>query len=316
MNVNVVTMATNSDQALARPEDIYAPIPDNDDYHLPEAEPFPNLEQREGPRPPQQSSPSGDEREPEQQDAAQAALGRRPRTKKPLARDEVLEMSTSGLYGNHLNKMQDAKALKRRKAATLEAKRNANNWAMSFGMGGVGVALGRAKLRSPLSAVFSGLPAVDFFRGAGQNESRQKRSRDRDDEAESDRLSKRVRADQGEAEEVGRGVSPLMQDDDILMLPDSGVRVSISAYVLRLMKSRISRLDVTHNRRWRTHHFHGTPPRLLDLAMAQFLVAEHIQQAWADFPPVSERQALYMAWVPIGPAQSTDERAASPAPVL
>ena len=206
----------------------------DDQQLLPEAEPFLNIvgsKQRNLLLAEEESSQATSS------DSAEApAKRRKPKQKKVIAKDSILELRNADLIiwqKDYLMHMADACIAASQKNAVTQAKKNAEAWVLGNGLNGVGQGIGFSKLPSPL-AMFSG--ASLLFKVTGkpipEHNPRGKRGTKRgsSDVEVQDSSPKRGRHDDGDLlaleDEAGRGNF----DDDILIQDaSSGIEIGREA---------------------------------------------------------------------------------------
>ena len=199
--------------------DLDLPNFNNDDPLLPlDAEPFPAMAPGAAARARRSGSSSTAPREEESSESAGAPLQRKMRVAKQLPIDERQELHNVQLEewkNNYVANMAAAVSSKAAQKAAAIAKKNAAYWVMGFGIGGVGVGVGNAKIKGPLD-VFSGPAFMDALTGAKRANIGIKRARriESEDKDGSDSDARRVRAREDDGEQYGRGNDNILQDDD------------------------------------------------------------------------------------------------------
>ena len=111
--------------------------------------------------------------------------------------------------------MANAAHVKLQKKLPAVAKRNAAFWVYGTGIGGIGLDSRESGIDSPLS-IFAGDKLMTALTGIEPPVTARKRSHGEDEERESDREARRVRARGEESSQFGRGDNLLMAEDDIM----------------------------------------------------------------------------------------------------
>lgn len=214
--------------------DVHIPRFDDDDILLPDAEAFPPM------APPSDGvglarSMSEVLREHESSESADAPLQRKRRAPKQLPVDKRQELHNADLAkwkNDYSANMSEAKEAKKVHQLPSQAKKNAAFWVMGAGIGGVGVALGSSKFRSPLD-MFAGDAMMEALTGIKTTLGGRKRSYYEEEDHDSDSETRRVRMRDDDQEYAGRDDKDLLDDDDSLM-------ISANEVILTKAMSRIS----------------------------------------------------------------------------
>lgn len=170
-------------------------LPPIEDYPpLPEAEPFP---ERRSPQQEEQrtSAVKGSEQE-ESSETAEAQMGRRQRTKKPLAQDRTTELRNSDLQAwqrDYLQNMTEAAESKAAHRLPIQAKKNAQHLIWDTGLGGIGTEIGQLGIANPLS-MFYGQGLYETITGIKPTIAGQKRTQESIEREEEEERRKRQRS--------------------------------------------------------------------------------------------------------------------------
>ena len=185
--------------------DIDLPRLDDDQAVLPEAEAFPPR----ATQPPTEPTflRSSSEAPQDSSETAEAPARRRHAGPKPLPWDMQKSLRNNDLASwnnNYVANMADATRIKQQHKAPSLAKKNAAHWVYGFGIGGVGLGLGRSQLPSPLN-MFAGDQLMTALTGIEPTTRGRKRSHTGDEAGDSDSEGRRVRAREDDDDQIGRG---------------------------------------------------------------------------------------------------------------
>lgn len=213
--------------------DLDLPRYGDDQGALPEAEAFPPMT-AQGPAqtgflrsssgPPQESS-----------EFAEAPVRRRTAAPKYLPMDQQTSLRNNDLASwnnNYASNMADITQAKQQHKVSTLAKKNASFFVYGTGIGGVGLGLGGSKLPSPLN-MFAGDQLMTALTGIEPPTGR-KRSHAEDEEPTSDSEGRRVRAREGDGDQVGRGDNMALDEDDTMgmgMDMQGGDVISLSTFL-------------------------------------------------------------------------------------
>ncbi|KAL9100473.1 MAG: hypothetical protein Q9163_004163 [Psora crenata] len=189
---------------------------------LPDAEPFPTIAAgvpSNTDNLPYSSNTREDEGSSEYAGASLRRRQRRPRVLPLDKRQELRNADLASWNKDYLDNMFEAKQLKQHHQAPFVAKKNAAFFVMGAGIGGVGASGDDLKLTSPLD-IFAGNSMMEMLTGV-KSVAGMKRGRVGEDSENVDSEARRIRLDEGDGGQVGRGEDMLLPDDETMMIHGS-----------------------------------------------------------------------------------------------